>query len=67
MDPNVTLGELRELSQLCADVEDEMEGPRSLTYDDTERFVELFDALDGWMCKGGFSPWTNETPLRETT
>lgn len=48
MDPNVTLNEMREL---C----------KSLGDDNYSILVEKFEALDGWLCSGGFLPkdWDN--------
>jgi hypothetical protein len=33
-------------------------------YQDTERLAELVLALDEWMRKGGFSPWTKARNIR---
>lgn len=49
MDPNATLDELR---ALCARVR---AGSR-LSQTDVERGAELFDALDGFIVRGGFLP-----------
>ena len=54
MDPVATLKRLRELAL-------EMEG---MEEDDlafaADEMSELFIALDEWMIKGGFSPWTSK-------
>jgi hypothetical protein len=47
MDPNATLQELRELTE-----QERIGGDGS----HAERICELFDALDGWISKGGFLP-----------
>ena len=47
MDPNTTLHELRELVA-------RVQG--GLGRVEPEEFAERFDALDGWMSKGGFVP-----------
>jgi hypothetical protein len=60
MDPNATLKELRELAQPTElDKLDTFELGRRL-----ERMSELVEALDGWLCHGGFLPdaWTNGGP-----
>jgi hypothetical protein len=49
MDPNTTLRELREVAQRLR-----ITGRPDPA--DVDRAVELFDELDGWMCKGGFLP-----------
>lgn len=49
MDPNANLQELRELVQQANE-------RGRLSRDDALRMAELFDALDGWICRGGFLP-----------
>lgn len=51
MDPNETL---RQLRSMVADAGDEASAEWLL--DNGDRFVELFDGLDGWLSKGGFPP-----------
>lgn len=48
MDPNITLHELRELVALF--LAGEGDGTAG------QEMAEKFDALDGWMSKGGFAP-----------
>lgn len=49
MDPNANLAELRALVKANADAE-------HVSDHDTARMIELVDAIDGWMSKGGFLP-----------
>jgi hypothetical protein len=58
MDPNATLAELREL------VADPTPADAGLWGIRLERMSELVEALDGWLCKGGFLPdaWCNGGP-----
>lgn len=49
MDPNENLAELRKLAEKNADREFVMD-------DDSFRMIELFQALDEWLSKGGFPP-----------
>lgn len=48
MDPNAALQELREAYNEVQD--------GTLTIEDAERFVVLFDGLDNWLSEGGFLP-----------
>lgn len=50
MDPNITLHELREL---CGEA---MESGAYQRPGLARELAEKFDALDGWMSKGGFAP-----------
>ena len=63
MDPNATLAQLRELSKLVlpdeANALDASEDLADAFNDATDRLAELanlFEALDGWIMKGGFLP-----------
>lgn len=49
MDPNANLTELRAL--VAANIDREY-----VSDHDTARMMELFDGLDGWLTKGGFTP-----------
>jgi hypothetical protein len=49
MDVEAALEEARSLSLKIANSEE----PDT---HDVDRFVELFDAIDGWMTRGGFAP-----------
>lgn len=49
MDPNANLTELRKLVANNIDRE-------FVSDHDTARMMELFDALDGWLTRGGFLP-----------
>lgn len=49
MDVNAALAELRALVKANADAE-------YVSDHDTARMIELVDAIDGWMSKGGFLP-----------
>jgi hypothetical protein len=55
MDPNATLAGLREL------VERVQNGTGRV---DADEFAEKFEALDGWITKGGFLPadWSRGAP-----
>ncbi len=60
MDPDANLTEMRELASTLADV------PERPT--DAARLAELVQAMDEWLCKGGFRPlaWTlAPTPVPE--
>lgn len=54
MDPNETLIRLRK----------EIANSDNL---DADTLVELFEALDGWLCKGGFLPTDWQPPAAELT
>ncbi len=62
MDPDATLARLR---ALMAELEHLLPGPdilRTTHVEDTAaEVVEAWDALDGWLSKGGFAPsaWRN--------
>ena len=63
MDPNATLAQLRELSKLAlpdeANASDASEDLADAFNDATDRLAELanlFEALDGWIMKGGSLP-----------
>jgi len=49
MDPESNLAEQKRLIQRILDTDD-------VDADDARRLAELSDALDGWMCGGGFLP-----------
>jgi len=52
MDPDATLREMRAIADRVR-----QEDVGDAEYDSViNRLVELFDALDGWMCKGGALP-----------
>ena len=53
MDPNETLRQLREYVRALDNDELSHCWP-----DGRDEVIELFAALDQWMSKGGFSPWT---------
>ena len=56
MDPNATLAQLRELSKLALPDDEDL---ADAFYDATDRLAELanlFEALDGWIMKGGVLP-----------
>lgn len=52
MDPNAALRELRAIMALIRE-------HRRMTPEQLDHMAELFDALDGWLSRGGFfpSPW----------
>ena len=54
MDPEATLRELRDLANELDDNEDLAEDE---VRESAARMAELFQALDGWLSHGGFSPW----------
>lgn len=61
MDPNATLREIRELIKVWT--------PRSgLDPEDCHQLVQLIEALDGWISKGGFLPdaWGGRQPWHKT-
>jgi hypothetical protein len=68
MDPEVTMTCLRDAIESAARLAE-----RALDGDDTQeeligevaRIQELFDALDGWLSKGGFLPRRWRDALRE--
>jgi hypothetical protein len=49
MDVNATLAAIREITARNRDKD-------FMSDDDALSLVELFDALDGWLSKGGFQP-----------
>ncbi|QPX62200.1 hypothetical protein PBI_INDLOVU_86 [Mycobacterium phage Indlovu] len=49
MDPDATLDELRSLAA-------RVRADHRLSQADVERAGELFDALDGWIMRGGYLP-----------
>ena len=53
MDPNANLSEIRGLILKAEVLETE---DKSLPSDDSDRLVELVNALDEWMTAGGFLP-----------
>lgn len=53
MDPNANLSEIR---TIIADSLKRIDAGKSPDAIDSERLVELIDALDSWMSKGGFLP-----------
>lgn len=57
MDPNVTLANLRLVAVLVQQALDAGNAPDA---DQVAELVELTQALDGWLSKGGFRPqdWT---------
>jgi hypothetical protein len=61
MDPNAGLAHAREAA---SNVLDDMDHERQTNPDDVQRLAESFQALDGWLSKGGFLPtdWTPEAP-----
>lgn len=63
MDPNANLKEQLEISATILKTWDDCNADGTLTSDQMEfvsdqanRIAELVEALDGWMCKGGFAP-----------
>lgn len=59
MDPNATLAELRMAMTELADAASgrrHLEPGRPSLYDEIERANELWEALDGWILRGGFLP-----------
>jgi len=71
MDPNATLKELRSLTAVLHDLEEEYQERQDEAEDDwldeqlallglirdvAARMGELVEALDGWISKGGFLP-----------
>ena len=66
MDPNATLSELRSLTAELHDLEEEYQERQDEVdeqvvllgsiRDVAARMGELFEALDGWISKGGFLP-----------
>lgn len=49
MDPNATLRELRDIFTL-------IKAHRRMTSEQLDHAAELFEALDGWLARGGFLP-----------
>jgi len=58
MDPNAALDELRAIAA-------RVRADHRLTHADVERAGELFDALDGWLTRGGYlpAPWDKARPV----
>lgn len=56
MDPNITLHELRELTARALAARDLLGGEPGPVERMLHEVAEKFDALDGWMSKGGFAP-----------
>jgi hypothetical protein len=54
MDPNANLTEMRELA--AAIMKDDSADPFYPIVGQAERLAELVQALDGWICNGGFLP-----------
>lgn len=59
MDPYRALNDLREaIKEYNVLIDNDTESaPRAAIEDTLERLVRAAEALDGWMSKGGFSPW----------
>ena len=55
MDPDATLREMRELARRLQDPDYDPANVFDAAADG-QRLAELFDALDGWMCKGSALP-----------
>lgn len=53
MDPDACLAEIRQIQMLFA-MQDGNEEAREP--EDIDRYIELVQALDGWMTGGGFPP-----------
>lgn len=62
MDPNETLKQIRSLIESLADTD--VGG----FYPDVADLIDLIDALDGWLLKGGFLPieWTPSNVAERT-
>ena len=65
MDPDAALAELRALADTILDLIDSASGDTgssdpseepAVDLADASRFAELVQALDGWICAGGFLP-----------
>jgi hypothetical protein len=58
MDPDVALFQLRRLSR---ELQAECADAAAIDPTNAEEMVEYFEALDGWLTKGGFLPkeWRN--------
>ncbi len=55
MDPDANLKEMRELYQKMRKYENLLVA-RSVIQDDSMRLIELLEAMDEWLSKGGFLP-----------
>ena len=53
MDPNATLSELRDL---LLSMQETRERAEVVDPEDIDRSIELFNALDAWIGRGGFLP-----------
>jgi hypothetical protein len=53
MDPNACLNEIRQIIANAREMEED--GEDDLIFDQ-DRFLDLVEALDGWISKGGFLP-----------
>jgi hypothetical protein len=53
LDPNANLEELRSLT---ASLLEQIDNEEPIDQDDAARVLELFEALDGWISRGGFLP-----------
>ncbi len=63
MDPEANLIEQLSVARAILERAEENEYSRDrleAQAEDAERLAELVLALDGWMKKGGFSPWSQE-------
>lgn len=63
MDPNECLKRLRECVRAMDEASTRMDSQRVL--EEADELVEVFDALDGWLRKGGFVPLDWQQPTSD--